>query len=96
MHLRQPAVTQLVTQALLPLPSLAVHLYDVDTVLVDREAQLDRLTTAWEGTKLHINLATQDTIIEDYNFNIAGFQHSNILFGTRGKNFDLNKVIDNS
>ena len=92
-HLRQPAVPDLVTHALLALPSLGVHLYDVDTVLVDREVQLDRLTTAWEGTKLYINLATEDTSIEDHNFNIAGFKHSNIVFGTRANNFNFNKVL---
>ena len=48
-------------------------IYEVGTVLVDKEVQLASLSTAWESTKLHIDLTTKESRREDYEFSISGF-----------------------
>ena len=62
--------------------------------MVDPAADLDRLTTEWELTKLHIDLTTQHVDKEDYNFDIAGFKHSNIFFITNENKVELKEVKD--
>ena len=62
--------------------------------MVDPAANLDHLTTEWELTKLTIDLTTQHVDKEDYNFNIAGFKHSNIFFITDENKADLKEVKD--
>ena len=97
MHLIQSAARTLyppVDYINYPTHQLSVHLYDVNTVLVDTEAQLDRLTTEWEQTKLHIDLTTQNTNREDYHFDIAGFKHQNIFFITDDSQVPLKQVRD--
>ena len=60
--------------------------------MVDPAAHLDRLTTEWELTKLHIDLTAQHVDKEDYNFDIAGFKHSNIFFITDENKVELKEV----
>ena len=72
---------------------MPVHLYDVHTVVVDKQVQLDSLTTAWEETKLQIDLTTDDSVKDDYDFKIAGFKQSNIVFRTRVNNLPFKQVI---
>ena len=64
----------------------------MDNVLVDKEVQMASLNTAWESTKLHIDLTTEDSGREDYDFSISGFKHSNIVFNTRVDSTALNQV----
>ena len=71
---------------------MPVHLYDVHTVVVDKEVQLDSLTTDWEETKLHIDLTTNDSVRDDYDFKIAGFKQSNIAFRTRMNKLPFKQV----
>ena len=59
---------------------------------MDPATHLDRLTTEWELTKLHIDLTTQHVDKEDYNFDIAGFKHSNIFFITDENKVELKEV----
>ena len=65
-----------------PSNQMDVHLYDVNNVLVDIEAELEHLTTDWEETKLHIDGATKNIKSEDHPLSIAGFKQSNIFFRT--------------
>ena len=62
--------------------------------MVDPAANLDHLTTEWELTKLTIDLTTQHVDKEDYNFDIAGFKHSNIFFITYENKVELKEVKD--
>jgi len=77
-----------------PTHQLNVHLYDVDTILVDTEAQLDHLSTDWEETKLHVDLTTQNIESQDYQFDISGFKQSNIFFITDGNKAALNQMSE--
>ena len=79
-----------------PTHLLNVHLYDVETILVDTEAQLDHLSTDWEETKLHVDLTTQIIESQDYRFDISGFKQSNIFFITDGNKAALNQVKGNT
>ena len=72
---------------------MPVHLYDVHTVVVDKEVQLDSLTTAWEETKLQIDLTTNGSVRDDYDFKIVGFKQSNIVFRSRVNNLPFKQVI---
>ena len=72
---------------------MPVHLYDVHTVVVDKEVQLDSLTTAWEETNLQIDLTTNVSVRDDYDFKIAGFNQSNIVFRSRVNNLPFKQVI---
>ena len=61
-------------------------------MVVDKQVELDSLTTAWEETKLHIDLTTNDSMRDD-DFKIAGFKQSNIVFRTRVNNLPFKQVI---
>jgi len=77
-----------------PSNQMDVHLYDVNNVLVDIEAELEHLTTDWEETKLHIDGATKNIKSEDHPLSIAGFKQSNIFFRTDDNKDAFKQMIE--
>lgn len=72
-----------------PAHRLAVRLYEVNQVVVDTEAELDKLITEWDATTLQVDLTTTDTAKPDHTFDISGFKPANVFFLTSDREVAL-------